>query len=85
MRPLDPSLSSRLRVQTAPLRGRTEVLLGLPGTIRTRDDYLILLPLDRFGRDCPWFCADVVTCAERVFRLILTWFAPFRAVGGGRS
>jgi heme oxygenase len=33
------SLSARLREQTAPLHREIEVVLGLPGAIRTRDDY----------------------------------------------
>ena len=35
-----PSLSSRLRAQTAPLHWELEGLLGLPSSIRTRSDYL---------------------------------------------
>lgn len=33
------SLSTRLRTQTAPLHEQIDVLLGLPGAIRTLDDY----------------------------------------------
>ena len=34
-----PPLSAELRLQTAPLHRATEDRLGLPGAIRTRDDY----------------------------------------------
>ena len=35
--------------------------------------------LDAFGRERSLLRADVVTGAQRVFRAILAWFAPFRA------
>jgi heme oxygenase len=37
------SLSTQLRVRTAPLHRQTENLLGLPGAIHSRDDYLTWL------------------------------------------
>jgi heme oxygenase len=38
-----PSLSDELRARTVPLHGQIEILSGLPGAIRTRDDYLAWL------------------------------------------
>ena len=38
-----PSLSAQLRARTAILHGQIEALLGLPGAIRNRDDYVIWL------------------------------------------
>ena len=38
-----PSLSAQLRAQTAPLHARIETLLGLPASIRSREDYLLWL------------------------------------------
>jgi len=43
---LAPSLSAQLRAQTAPLHAQIEALLGLPGSIRSRDEYRLWL--DRF-------------------------------------
>jgi heme oxygenase len=40
--------------------------------------------LDRFGRDCPQLRVDVVTGAERLFRALLAWFAPFCAATARR-
>jgi heme oxygenase len=38
-----PSLSDELRTRTVSLHGQIEVLLGLPGVVRTRDDYVAWL------------------------------------------
>jgi heme oxygenase len=38
-----PSLSRNLRVHTAALHGELEAMLGLPGRIRTQEDYRLLL------------------------------------------
>lgn len=37
------SLSAALRTSTAPVHLKTERLLGLPGAIRTRSDYVLWL------------------------------------------
>src|SRR4051794_4331702 len=42
----EPSLSAELRSRTARLHRQIESVLGLPGAIRPRDDYIVLL--DRF-------------------------------------
>ena len=40
---LAPLLSAQLRAQTAPLHAQIEALLGLPGSIRSRDEYCLWL------------------------------------------
>ena len=65
----DGILSTRLRVGTAPLHAQIEALLGLPGTVRGRQDYCRLLgrffglyePLERsFQRFGEW--QDLALC-----------------------
>jgi heme oxygenase len=77
LRDLEPRIGASVTGATRFFGGRGETVGPMWLRFRTA--------LDEFSLEQPQLCTDVVTGAERTFRAMLVWFAPFCAGKVGQS
>lgn len=69
LRDLEPRVGASIAGATRVSGGRGEAVASIWRSFR--------VALDEFGTLRPQFCADMVIGAERTFRAMSVWFAPF--------
>jgi heme oxygenase (biliverdin-IX-beta and delta-forming) len=77
LRDLEPRIGAPIAGATRFFGGRGEALGPMWQSFRSA--------LDQFSLKQPQLCTDVVVGAERTFRAMLVWFAPFCAAKVGQS
>jgi len=77
LRDLEPRIGVAIAGATRFFGGRGETVGPMWQSFRTA--------LDDFGLKQPQLCADVGAGAERTFRAMLVWFAPFCAGAAGQT
>jgi heme oxygenase len=77
LRDLEPRIGASIAGATRFFGGRGEAVGPMWQSFRSA--------LDEFSLKQPQLCTDVVVGAERTFRAMLVWFAPFCAAKVGQS